>query len=104
MTIEEAQHTVDKWIRETGKGYFDPVTNVAVLAEETGELAHILLRRYGQQKPKATDDLSDIRLADELADVLWVTLALANQTGVNLTEALHANLDKKQTRDAGRFR
>lgn len=103
MTIEDAQRAVDAWITGTGKGYFDPVTNVAVLAEEVGELAHVVLRLYGQQTAKPTDTVSREALADELADVLWVTLALANQTGVDLTEALQANIAKKNSRDAHRF-
>lgn len=103
MTIKEAQQLVDRWITSTGKGYFQPVTNVAVLAEEVGELAHIVLRRYGEQRPKAGDAVDDEALASELADVLWVTLALANQTGVDLTEALAAAHTKRTTRDAHRF-
>lgn len=103
MTIKEAQNLVDQWILSTGKGYFSPVTNVAVLAEEVGELAHIILRRFGEQKPKDGDATDDAALASELADVLWVTLALANQTGVNLTDALRASHAKKTTRDARRF-
>ncbi len=94
---------VDRWITSTGKGYFQPVTNVAVLAEEVGELAHIILRRYGEQRPKAGDAVDDAALASELADVLWVTLALANQTGVDLTEALQSAHAKRVSRDAHRF-
>lgn len=103
MEIKEAQALVDRWIRSTGKGYFQPVTNVAVLAEEVGELAHIVLRRYGEQRPKEDDVIDDEALAGELADVLWVTLALANQLGVDLNDALEAGLRKKSLRDAARF-
>lgn len=103
MTIKEAQRLVDEWILSTGTGYFQPVTNVAVLAEEVGELAHIVLRRFGEQRPKADDAVDDASLAAELADVLWVTLALANQTGVDLTEALKNSHAKRLSRDKHRF-
>lgn len=103
MTIKEAQQLVDRWILDTGKGYFSPVTNVAVLAEEVGELSHIILRRFGEQRPKPGDAIDDAALASELADVLWVTLALANQTGVDLTEAFAQAHLKRQKRDAHRF-
>ncbi len=104
MTIQELQHTVDGWIRSTGAGYFSPLTNTAMLAEETGEVARIMARRYGDQKAKPSDSTDLGTLADELADVMWVVAALANQTGVDLTEALARNLDKKNIRDASRFR
>ncbi len=104
MTISELQQTVDGWIRTTGNGYFSELTNMAVLTEETGELARIMARRYGDQVAKSSDRISDARLADEIADVLWVLTAIANQTGVNLEEAVAANLRKKQERDATRFR
>lgn len=104
MTISELQQTVDGWIRTTGNGYFSELTNMAVLTEETGELARIMARRYGDQVAKSSDSISDARLADEIADVLWVLTAIANQTGVNLEEAVAANLRKKQERDATRFR
>lgn len=99
MTLREAQATVDRWITTVGVRYFSPLTNMAVLAEETGEVARIMARRYGDQsfKPGEKDSL-----ADELADVLWVLMAIANQTGVDLTEAFQANLAKKTTRDATR--
>lgn len=103
MTIEQAQQMVDRWISTVGHGYFQPVTNVAVLAEEVGELAHVIVRRYGEQRSKAGDAIDDRAVADELADVLWVLLALANQTGIDLTEAFERTLAKKNTRDAHRF-
>lgn len=103
MTIEQAQQAVDRWIASTGVGYFHPVTNVAALAEEVGELAHAVLRTYGEQRPKPGDPAGREAVAEELADVLWVTLALANQTGVDLTEALEAGMSKRARRDATRF-
>ena len=103
MTIKEAQTLVDDWITATGKGYFQPVTNVAVLAEEVGELAHVVLRRYGEQQPKPGDATDDATIASELADVLWVTLALANQMGIDLTDALREGHEKRSTRDRNRF-
>ncbi len=102
MTIEEAQHTVDQWITTTGVRYFNELTNLAMLTEEVGEVARIIARRYGEQSEKATD--KDKVLADELADVLFVVICLANQTGVNLTEALARNLEKKTARDGTRHR
>lgn len=98
--LREAQHIVDQWINEVGRGYFSPLTNMAILAEETGEVARVISRRYGDQKAKPTDDGN---LADELADVVWVAMALANQCGVDLAEAFRANLAKKTERDSGRF-
>lgn len=100
MTIAQAQALVDRWIKTVGHGYFSPLTNTAILAEETGEVARIMARRYGDQVAKPGDNAD---LADELADVMWVVMALANQTGVDLTEALTRNLLKKQQRDAHRF-
>ena len=100
MTIEEAQKVVDGWIRTTGVRYFNELTNMAILTEEVGELARIMARTYGEQSFKASDKDGD--LGDEMADVLWVLLCLANQTGVDLTEALKKNLDKKNIRDATR--
>jgi len=99
ITLREAQNTVDSWIRTVGVRYFSPLTNMAILAEEVGEVARIMARRYGDQsfKPGERDCLSD-----ELADVLWVLVALANQTGVDLAEAFRANLAKKTARDASR--
>ncbi|RPD50303.1 pyrophosphatase [Hymenobacter sediminis] len=100
MTIEEAQQTVDKWIQTTGVRYFNELTNMAMLTEEVGEVARIIARQYGEQSFKESD--KDKVLADELADVLFVVICLANQTGVNLTEALQRNLAKKTIRDASR--
>ncbi|QIL75679.1 nucleotide pyrophosphohydrolase [Hymenobacter sp. HDW8] len=100
MTIEEAQKTVDTWIQTTGVRYFNELTNMAMLTEEVGEVARIIARQYGEQSFKESD--KDKVLADELADVLFVVICLANQTGVNLTEALAKNLEKKTKRDATR--
>src|SRR4028118_344420 len=100
MTIAEAQQLVDKWINTTGVRYFNELTNMAMLTEEVGEVARIIARQYGEQSFKASD--KDKNLADELADVLFVVICLANQTGVNLTEALQRNLEKKTQRDADR--
>jgi NTP pyrophosphatase (non-canonical NTP hydrolase) len=100
MTIQEAQETVDRWITTTGVRYFNELTNTAILMEEVGEVARIMARQYGEQSYKASD--KEVNLADEMADVLWVLLCLANQTGVNLTDALQKNLDKKTKRDATR--
>lgn len=99
ITLAEAQTIVDRWITTVGVRYFSPLTNTAILAEETGEVARIMARRYGDQSFKPTDKDN---LSDELADLLWVTLALANQTGVNLTDAFFENLRKKSERDATR--
>lgn len=100
MTIEEAQKQVDHWIKTYGVRYFSELTNTAVLMEEVGELARLMARQYGDQSFKKEENPSD--LGDEMADVLWVLLCLANQTGVNLTEALAQNFDKKTRRDASR--
>ncbi len=100
MTIEEAQQQVDQWIKTTGVRYFNELTNTAILAEEVGEVARIMARRYGEQSEKESDKGKD--LGDELADVLWVIICLANQTGVDLTEAFKKNLDKKSIRDKDR--
>jgi len=102
MTIQEAQKNVDQWINTTGVRYFTELTNMAILTEEVGEVARIIARRYGEQSEKPSDAVHD--LGDELADVLWVVLCLANQTGVDLTEALRKNLEKKSTRDRDRHR
>lgn len=101
ISISQAQKLVDRWITTVGVRYFSPLTNMAVLAEETGEVARVMARRYGDQSFKSgeKDDL-----ADELADLLWVTLAIANQTGVDLTEAFRRNLEKKTDRDSDRHR
>lgn len=100
MTIEEAQKTVDEWIKTIGVRYFNELTNMAMLTEEVGEVARIIARRYGEQSEKESDKDKD--LGDEMADVLFVLICLANQTGINLTEALQKNLDKKTKRDATR--
>lgn len=102
MTIEEAQKQVDQWINTTGVRYFNEITNMAMLTEEVGEVARIIARRYGEQSEKESD--KDKNLADELADVMWVVICLANQTGVDLTEAFRKNLEKKNTRDKDRHR
>ena len=100
MTIKEAQKIIDTWINTTGVRYFNELTNMAILTEEVGELARIMARTYGEQSFKASDKNRD--LGDEMADVLWVLICLANQTGVDLTEALKKNLEKKNIRDATR--
>jgi NTP pyrophosphatase (non-canonical NTP hydrolase) len=100
MTIEQAQRTVDQWINTTGVRYFNELTNMAMLTEEVGEVARIIARRYGEQSEKESDKQKD--LGDEMADVLFVLICLANQTGVDLTEALQKNLEKKTARDADR--
>ncbi len=102
MTLENAQQTVDHWIRTVGVRYFSELTNLGILMEEVGELSRILVRRYGDQSSKPSDENKD--LADEMADVLWVLIALANQTGVDLTEAFQKNLEKKDFRDSERHR
>lgn len=102
MTIEEAQQQVDKWISTTGIRYFNELTNTAILMEEVGEVARIMARQYGEQSFKKSD--TEINLADEMADVLFVLICLANQTGINLTEALEKNLVKKSIRDADRHK
>lgn len=100
MEIKEAQEIVDKWIKEYGVRYFDEMTNTAILMEEVGEVARIMSRRYGEQSEKESDKGKD--LGDELADVMFVLICLANQTGVNLEEALQKNLEKKTKRDKDR--
>lgn len=100
MTIQEAQEKVDRWIQTTGVRYFSELTNMAILTEEVGEVARIISRQYGDQSFKESDKKKE--LADELADVLWVLLCLANQTGIDLTVALEKNFDKKNVRDATR--
>ncbi len=102
MTIEEAQKTVDDWIQTTGVRYFNELTNMAMLTEEVGEVARIIARQYGEQSFKDSD--RDKNLADELADVLFVVICLANQTGTDLTDALQRNLEKKTARDADRHK
>lgn len=100
MTIEEAQKQVDTWIHTYGVRYFNELTNMAILTEEVGEVARIIARRYGEQSEKESDKQKD--LGDEMADVLWVLMCLANQTGVDLTEAFRKNLEKKTLRDRDR--
>ena len=100
MTINEAQQQVDGWIKTVGVRYFSELTNMAILTEEVGELARIMARTYGDQSFKKTD--LDKNMADEMADVLWVLICLANQTGVNLTEAFQKNIEKKTNRDKER--
>lgn len=102
MTIEEAQAKVDKWIKSYGVRYFNELTNMAILTEEVGEVARIISRKYGEQSFKESDKEKD--LADEMADVLWVLLCLANQTGVDLTKAFEKNLEKKTLRDEYRHK
>ncbi len=102
ITIKEAQGAVDEWIHTVGGRYFSELTNMALLAEETGELARVIARVYGDQVAKEGDLRKN--LAEELADVLWVLICLANQTGVNLTDAFMASLEKKTTRDKYRFK
>ena len=101
MPIEEAQKTVDEWIKTYGVRYFSELTNMAVLTEEVGEMARVMARRYGDQSFKAGEKDN---LADEMADVLWVLLCIANQTGTNLTEAFEKNLQKKTERDKNRHK
>lgn len=104
ITLAEAQAAVDWWIGTTGGGYFSRLTNLAVLTEEVGELARIIARTDGDQRAKPSDDISQAALADELADILWVTLAIANQSDVDLQQAFVNNLAKKNIRDKDRFR
>lgn len=102
ITIRGAQMQVDEWIRTVGVKYFSELTNLGILMEETGELARLMVRQYGEQSFKENDRQKN--LADEMADVLWVLLCLANQTGVDLAEALQKNFEKKSVRDATRHR
>ena len=102
ITIKEAQQQVDGWIKTVGVRYFNELTNLGILMEEVGELSRIMVRKYGEQSFKESDRQKD--LPDEMADVLWVLLCLANQTGVDLTEALQKNFEKKNIRDAERHK
>lgn len=102
MTLSDAQKTVDSWIKQNGVRYFNELTNMALLSEEVGEVARIIARQYGEQSFKESDKTAN--LADEFADVLFVLICLANQTGVNLTEALERNLEKKSFRDKDRHK
>jgi NTP pyrophosphatase (non-canonical NTP hydrolase) len=103
MTIKESQQIVDNWINKHGVRYFSELTNMAVLTEEVGELARVISRKYGEQSFKNKEE-EKLDLADELADVLWVVICLANQTGVDLERALIKNIDKKTTRDSQRHK
>jgi NTP pyrophosphatase (non-canonical NTP hydrolase) len=102
MTIQQAQQDVDEWIKTVGVRYFNELTNLGILMEEVGELSRLMVRRYGEQSFKDSDKGKE--LGDEMADVLWVLICLANQTGVNLTEALEKNFEKKNIRDANRHK
>ncbi len=102
MTIANAQQQVDQWIKTVGVRYFSELTNMAILTEEVGELARIMARKYGDQSFKESDKDKD--LGDEMADVLWVLICLANQTGVDLTDALQKNFEKKSSRDSERHK
>lgn len=102
MTIEQAQTDIDRWIRTTGVRYFSELTNLGILMEEVGELSRLLVRKFGEQSLKETETEKD--LGDEMSDVLWVLMCLANQTGVDLTSALEKNFEKKNLRDAERHK
>lgn len=102
LTLAEAQQKVDQWIKTIGVRYFEPLTNLGILMEETGELARLMVRQYGEQSFKKSDEGKE--LGDEMADVLWVLMCLANQCGVDLNEALQKNFDKKTSRDSTRHR
>ena len=102
MTIQQAQQQVDQWIKTVGVRYFSELTNMAILTEEVGELARIMARKYGDQSFKENEEQND--LSDEMADVLWVLICLANQTGVDLANALQKNMQKKTARDAERHK
>ena len=100
MTLQEAQQNIDQWIKTTGVRYFSELTNMAILTEEVGEVARLMSRMYGDQSFKETD--KEKNLSDELADVLWVLICIANQTGIDLTQAMQRNFEKKNTRDGQR--
>ena len=102
MTIQQAQQDVDKWIKTVGVRYFNELTNLGILMEEVGELSRVMVRTYGEQSSKESDKGSE--LSEEMADVLWVLICLANQTGVDLTEALQKSFEKKNRRDADRHK
>ncbi|MFT4024839.1 MAG: nucleotide pyrophosphohydrolase [Flavihumibacter sp.] len=102
LTIKQAQQEVDQWIKTIGVRYFGELTNLGILMEEVGELSRVMVRKYGEQSAKASDQ--DRELADEMADVLWVLICLANQTGVDLESAFRKNMEKKTSRDADRHR
>ena len=102
LSIQEAQQKVDEWIKNVGVKYFNPLTNLGMLMEEVGELSRLMVRIYGEQSFKESD--KNNKLSDEMADILWVLICLANQTGVDLTEALHKNFEKKNFRDSERHK
>lgn len=102
ITLKEAQQTVDEWIKTVGVRYFNELTNLGILMEEVGELSRLMVRKYGEQSFKESDKGKEI--SDEIADVLWVLICISNQTGVDLTEALQKNLEKKNTRDSERHK
>jgi len=102
MTIQQAQTNVDQWIKSVGVRYFNELTNLGILMEEVGELSRLMVRKYGEQSFKESDKGKE--LGDEMADVLWVLICLANQTGVNLTKALEKNFEKKNLRDGDRHK
>jgi NTP pyrophosphatase (non-canonical NTP hydrolase) len=102
LTIRDAQQQIDQWIQTVGVRYFNELTNLGILMEEVGELSRIMVRKYGEQSFKESDKEKD--LGDEMADVLWVLMCLANQTGIDLTQALVKNFDKKNIRDASRHK
>ncbi len=102
ITIKEAQQNIDKWIQTTGVRYFNELTNLGILMEEVGELSRIMVRKFGEQSFKENEN--DQNLADEMADVLWILMCLANQTGVDLTDALNKNFEKKNLRDSQRHK
>src|SRR6187455_1741625 len=102
LTLREAQTKVDEWIKTVGVRYFNELTNLGILMEEVGELSRLMVRQYGEQSFKESDKGRE--LSDEMADILWVLICLANQTGVDLTQALHKNLEKKNARDAERHK
>jgi len=102
ITIRQAQQSIDEWINTVGVRYFNELTNLGILMEEVGELSRIMVRKYGEQSAKEGEHDAD--MGDEMADVLWVLLCLANQTGIDMTEALHKNMEKKARRDSNRHR
>ncbi len=102
LSLQEAQEQVDQWIKTVGVRYFNELTNMGILMEEVGELARIMVRKYGEQSNKGTE--VDLQMEDELADVLWVLICIANQTGINLNEALQKNFEKKNKRDQQRHK
>jgi len=106
MTIKDYQNNVDQWIKTIGVRYFNELTNMAILTEEVGEVGRLMARLYGEQSFKRKEDeaVAKDKLADELADVLWVVTCIANQTGIDLTEAIEMNMDKKSSRDKDRHR